>query len=329
MDSALLDVRDLRTQFATADGPVHAVNGVSFRVDHQELVGIVGETGCGKSVTARSIVGLVRPPGEVVGGEARFDGTDLLGLSQRRLRDYRGAQIGFVPQNPWGALNPILRIERQMANVVRAHRKASRDECRALALEGLQKVGIAGPERVLRGYAHELSGGMAQRVVIAMALLLSPALVIADEPTTGLDVTIQRQILDLIGRLLQSERRAMLLVTHDLGIVAQYCHRVIVMYAGKVVEAGDVREVLRNPAHPYTEALLRAIPRPGKRLVHLKGTLPSLIDYPRGCPFRSRCEHAHDHCLEEEPLLRSLENEDRGFACHLPEGVTRPATRTP
>jgi oligopeptide/dipeptide ABC transporter ATP-binding protein len=322
----LLEVKDLHTQFTTHRGVVHAVNGISFQMREGELVGLVGETGCGKSVTARSVLGLIRPPGRIVQGEIDFEGNDLRALSRREFRSLRGTGISFVPQNPWGALNPILRIERQFRNVIRAHTDASKQECWEMSLAMLQKVGIQGPERILKGYAHQLSGGMAQRVVMAIALVLNPRLVIADEPTTGLDVTIQRQILDMVMQLLEQDRRAMLLVTHDLGVVAQYCHRVLVMYAGKIVESGPVSEVFVQPAHPYTQALLAAIPRPGQQLVSLRGRVPSLIDYPAGCPFKDRCDHAFDRCEAEEPLLRELGRE-RLFACHLAKGVTDVAAR--
>jgi oligopeptide/dipeptide ABC transporter ATP-binding protein len=322
LQSSLLEVRDLRTEFHTHRGVVHAVNGVSFSIAEGELVGLVGETGCGKSVTARSVIGLVKPPGRVVGGSVTLRGRDLRRVSSRELRRIRGGQISFVPQNPWGSLNPVLRIERQYRNVIRAHLKGvSRREAWDRSLRMLEHVGIRDPGRVLRGYAHELSGGMAQRVVIGMSLVANPGLVIADEPTTGLDVTIQRQILDMIMSLLEEEHRAMLLVTHDLGIVAQYCHRVIVMYAGKVVESGPVSEVLTSPAHPYTEALIGAIPKPGRELTRLRGTVPSLIDYPRGCPFRERCDYVHELSGEVEPELRLI-SPGRMLACHLPKGVT-------
>jgi peptide/nickel transport system ATP-binding protein len=322
----LLQVDDLATHFFTPSGVVHAVNGVSFVVGEGELVGIVGETGCGKSVTVRSIIGLVKPPGRIVGGSAKFGGADLLELSRRRLRRFRGTQISFIPQNPWGALNPILPIGRQMENVIRAHRRASGAECRKRSLEMLERVGISDPERVTRGYAHELSGGMAQRVVIAIALLLDPRLVIADEPTTGLDATIQRQILDLAMDLMAADNRSMLLVTHDLGVVAQYCRRVIVMYAGKVVESGPVDQIFGNPAHPYTRALLDAIPQPGKELVSLAGRVPNLIDYPTGCPFKARCHYAFGAC-DRETDLRPLDGQEgRLIACHLQGGVKTPVT---
>ena len=305
----LLEVSDLGVQFRSRRATVHAVNGVSFSIGEGETVGLVGETGCGKSATVRAIIGLLKSPGRVTAGSVRLDGTDLVGLPARQLRRIRGASVGFVPQNPFGALNPVLRIERQFRNVIRAHRRGRirRGEIRRTALTMLDAVGIADPERVLAGYAHELSGGMAQRVVIALAMVLNPRLVVADEPTTGLDLTIQRQILDLIGELAETEGRSMLLVTHDVGVVAQYCSRVLVMYAGQVVEAGPVRRVLTEPAHPYTEALLAAVPRRGERLVGAQGTVPTLLRLPPGCFYYDRCPYRSDpRCAEEAPSLREV-----------------------
>lgn len=318
----VLAVDNLRTEFATPNGVAHVVNGVSFSVMPGEIVGIVGETGCGKSVTIRSILGLVRPPGRVVDGSAVFNGSELINMGPRALRSIRGKSIGFVAQNPFSALNPVMRIERQFASIVAAHegRSAARRTTRSRALAALNAVGIAGPERVLDGYAHQLSGGMAQRVVIALAMILDPELVVADEPTTGLDLTVQRQILDLIQNLVEESNRAMLLVTHDLGVVAQYCNRVVVMYAGKVVEAGSVLKVLRNPEHPYTAALLAAIPRRGHELIHLHGRLPDLIAYPTGCPFADRCSYVFDRCYEEAPTLTPT-SEGHVYSCHLPVGT--------
>ena len=312
----LLAVRDLRTRFHTRRGVVHAVEDVTFDVGHGSLLGIVGETGCGKSATIRSILGLVRPPGRVLSGSAVFEGEDLLGLAPKQLRKLRGARIGFVAQHPWGALNPILKIRKQFYNIITAHRTATTDECHDMALEALQDVEISGPKRVLDGYAHELSGGMAQRVVIAMAMILQPRLVIADEPTTALDVTVQRQILDLMQALISEGRRSMVLVTHDLGVVAQYCDSVVVMYAGKVVESGLVADVFTRPAHPYTNALLESVPRAGEPLIPLSGRVPDLTDYPTGCPYRDRCKYAHDRCLVEAPLPREV-GPGREVSCHL------------
>jgi oligopeptide/dipeptide ABC transporter ATP-binding protein len=317
----LLHVEGIETRFETKAGVVCAVNGVSLAVEEGELVGLVGETGCGKSVSVRSIIGLVRKPGKVTAGKAIFQGEDLLAMPAAKLQRIRGDGIGFVPQNPFAALNPVLRLERQFENVIRAHRDISRDEAHTMAEQILSRLAIPAPTRVLRGHAHELSGGMAQRVVIGLALVLNPALMIADEPTTGLDATVQRQLLDLVAHLLEHDRRAMLLVTHDLGIVAQYCHRVVVMYAGKVVETGPVRDVFRAPAHPYTRALLDAVPRAGAALTTLSGTIPSLIDYPQGCPFRDRCSFAFDRCAAETPEVRPL-GERREVSCHLPHGVS-------
>ena len=303
----LLDVQDLRAEFATKRGIVHAVNGVNFTVDRGELVGIVGESGCGKSATIRSIIGLLRPPGKVVGGTASFLGEDLVAMSKRRRRQTLGARIGFVPQNPFGSLNPVMKIERQFLRVIREHADLSKTAARDRAAEMLDRAGIADPERVLGGYAHQLSGGMAQRTVLAIAMSLEPDLVIADEPTTGLDVTVQRQILDLTVDLVTRDGRAMMLVTHDLGVVAHYCARVIVMYAGKVVEVGPTAKVFAQPAHPYTELLLNAVPRPGQPLTVARGQIPDLVEYPQGCPFYDRCDYRHDpRCETQAPPLREI-----------------------
>jgi len=281
----------------------------------------VGESGCGKSATVRTVLGLVRYPGRVVEGEVLLDGKDLLRASKRELRQVRGDKIGFVAQNPFAALNPILKIERQFHNVITAHRgRSSKSSTRRQAREMLVAVGIPGPDRILDGYAHELSGGMAQRVVIAMALVLDPQLVIADEPTTALDVTIQGQILDLLKRKSVDEGRSLVLVTHDLGVVAQYCDRVVVMYAGKVVETGPVKEVLGGPSHPYTLGLLRSVPRRGTKVQPLPGRVPSLINYPVGCPFASRCTFAIERCTEEAPELSPVStggNGPRAASCHV------------
>ncbi|MFD4636224.1 ABC transporter ATP-binding protein [Lentzea sp. NPDC058436] len=256
----MLRVTGLTSQFRGRAGVVKAIEDVTFEVPEGEAVGIVGETGSGKSVTIRSVLGLLPSYGKVVSGSAEFEGTDLIRLHRSRLREIRGARIGFVAQNPFGSLNPVLSIEKQFRNVMRAHRRISRTDLRDLAIERLESVQVRGPERVLRGFAHELSGGMAQRVVIALAMLHDPSLVIADEPTTALDVTVQRQILDLIDAQVKQGRRSLLLVTHDLGVVAQYCHRVVVMKSGRVVETGLVADVFSTPSHDYTRQLLAAVP---------------------------------------------------------------------
>lgn len=268
-----LVVRDLTTQFATASGRVTAVDGIGFRVAPGERVGIVGESGSGKSVAVRSILGLVNSPGRVVGGEIYFDGDDLR-TDRRALRRHRGVGLGFIPQNPWGAINPVLSIADQFRNVIRRRDpRATRAAIATGSVEMLARVGIGDPERVLAGYVHQVSGGMAQRIVIALTLSLRPSLVIADEPTTGLDVITSRTVLDLIATLLDEDGRAMLMVTHDLGVVAQYCDRVVVMRRGRVVETGTVMDVFTDPQHPYTAALLSSVPTPGRRLPDAIGSL--------------------------------------------------------
>lgn len=326
MTQILLSVRDLSVEFVGHKSTVHAVNGVNLRVNAGEIVGIVGESGCGKSTAVKGILGLLQAPGKVTGGSAELAGHgDLLSIKNRNLRKVRGASVGYVAQNPFGSLNPIYSIEEQFRNILKAHgqpsaKKVARERARAM----LTSVGIAGPDRVLDGYSHQLSGGMAQRVVIAMAMLLEPELIIADEPTTGLDVTVQRQILDLIRDRVVDSNRGILLVTHDLGVIAQYCHRVVVMYAGRVVEAGSVETVFLNPAHPYTSALLGAIPRPGHELTRLRGSVPDLRVIPTDCSFRPRCEHAFEAC-SVSPNLREIAP-DHLVACHLSKGVTHGAS---
>ena len=306
-ETPLLDVRDLHAEFRTSRGVVHAVNGVNFMVNRGELVGIVGESGCGKSATIRAMIGLLQPPGVVSGGQVLFKDKDLL-ASKRERRKLLASQIGFVPQNPFGALNPVMRIDRQFVRVIREHTDLNKKQAVELAASRLERAGIADPQRVLRGYAHQLSGGMAQRTVIAIAMSLDPDLVIGDEPTTGLDVTVQRQILDDTVEQLERDHRAMLLVTHDLGIVAHYCSRVIVMYAGKVIEQGPTDLVFTDPAHPYTELLLKAAPRRDQPLKLSHGQLPDLINYPENCPFYQRCEYRDDpRCETEMPEMREVE----------------------
>jgi len=321
MTQTLLSVKDLAVEFVGHKSTVHAVNGVNLRVNAGEIVGIVGESGCGKSTAVKGILGLLQAPGKVTGGSAELAGHgDLLSMKNKNLRKVRGASVGYVAQNPFGSLNPIYSIEEQFRNILKAHgqpsaKKVARERARAM----LASVGIAGPDRVLDGYSHQLSGGMAQRVVIAMAMLLEPELIIADEPTTGLDVTVQRQILDLIRDRVVDSTRGILLVTHDLGVIAQYCHRVVVMYAGKVVEAGSVETVFLNPAHPYTSALLGAIPRPGHELTRLRGSVPDLRVIPTDCSFKPRCKHAFEAC-SVSPDLREIAP-DHLVACHLSERV--------
>ena len=257
-----LNVRDLVTEFTTRSGVVRALHGISFDVGSNEIVGIVGESGSGKSTIVRSVTRLLVPPGHVASGSVVFEGKNLLELREREIREIRGRDIGFVAQNPFSALNPVVRIEKQFANIAKAHGLAVNAASRERALDLLDATGVNEPDRVLRGYAHELSGGMAQRVVIAMALYLNPRLVIADEPTTALDLTVQRQVLDTLRRLTVDSGRSMMIVTHDLGVVAEYCQRVLVMYRGDIVEQGPVSEVFTAPRHEYTESLLSSVVRP-------------------------------------------------------------------
>jgi len=304
VDEALLEVRDLVVTYPAAAGRVvHAVNGVSFTVEPGRICGIVGESGSGKSTLVRALIGILGRGGQVTGGTSTLAGHgDLLALDQRELRAIRGAEIGYIGQNPVGSLHPIMTVEDHFREMVRAHgRYSGAGALRRTALQALADVQIPESERVLHSHAHELSGGMAQRVVIALALLLHPRLLIADEPTTGLDLTIQRQILDLILDRARSEQLTMLLVTHDLGAIAQYCEQVVVMYAGKVMESGAVDRVFSKPAHPYTEALMGSVFEGGAEPRPLAGRLPSLVDYPTGCPFQPRCPRAFDKCAKPPP----------------------------
>jgi oligopeptide/dipeptide ABC transporter ATP-binding protein len=309
-DGVLLDIRDLRTYFDTLDGVVKAVDGVDFQLHRGEVVGLVGESGCGKSVTALSVMRLIAYPGKIMSGEIWFDGTNLLDLPRKELTDIRGRRISMIFQQPTACLNPVYNTEYQLVEVYRIHQRLKRDVGRQRALELLQKVGISDPEKRLKAFPHELSGGMAQRVMIAMALAFSPDLLIADEPTTALDVTIQAQILDLMRTLQANLGTAIILITHDLGIVAEMAERIAVMYAGQIVEEADVRTLFREPLHPYTVGLLGSVPVLGQgkdMLASIPGNVPNLIDLPPGCRFAPRCQARIDNnleiCLEEIPEL--------------------------
>ena len=308
-NGVLLDVRDLRTQFTTDDGLVRAVDGVSFDVRKGEVLGIVGESGCGKSVTNLSVLGLLpKPQGRIAGGSVRFDGRELVGLPERELQKVRGNRIAMIFQDPMTSLNPYLTVEEQLAEVGMLHLHLPREQAVARAVDLLGRVGISDPARRIRSYPHEFSGGMRQRVMIAMALLCDPALLIADEPTTALDVTIQAQILELLKDLRRERGMAIILITHDLGVVAGICDRVVVMYAGRIVEEGSTRDIFSRPTHPYTLALLRSVPRvDGEahgRLAHIEGRPPRLD---RGefheCTFAPRCAFVRDACRKGEPAL--------------------------
>ena len=303
----LLEVRDLRTHFHVMDGTVKAVDGVSFAVKRGETIGIVGESGCGKSVTALTIMRLLDiPPAEIATGEILFEGRDVLALSDREMRALRGNDIAMIFQEPMTSLNPVFTVGNQIAEAVRLHLKVSRREAMDRAIESLRLVGINSPERRVKQYPHEMSGGMRQRVMIAMALSCEPKLLIADEPTTALDVTIQAQILELIRRIQAETGTALMLITHDLGVVAEMVHDVVVMYGGRVVEQGTVDEVLLQPRHPYTEGLLASIPSKGMRGARLnviKGTVPNPFNMPKGCNFAPRCPYRFEPCPEHDPRI--------------------------
>jgi oligopeptide/dipeptide ABC transporter ATP-binding protein len=303
----LLDIKNLHTYFQTREGLVCAVEGVSFHLDRGELLGLVGESGCGKSITALSIMRLVAPPGKIVAGEVLFDGRDLLKFSNSEMRDVRGNDIAMIFQDPMTSLNPVFTVGDQIAEALRLHRKLSRKAARAAAVEAMREVAIPDPELRVNDYPHQLSGGMRQRVMIAMALACDPKVLIADEPTTALDVTIQAQILDLLNNLRKTRELAVLLITHDLGVVAEVADRVAVMYTGKIVEESPVDELFARPKHPYTEGLLRSVPRltakdvaKAERLQTIEGMVPRPTALPPGCHFEPRCPYRMPRCREAE-----------------------------
>jgi oligopeptide/dipeptide ABC transporter ATP-binding protein len=320
----LLDVHELSTHFFTQKGRLPAVDRVSFQIEPKETLALVGESGCGKSVTAASILRLIPdPPGRVVGGKILFEGRDLLELSIKDMRRVRGNRIGMIFQDPMTSLNPVFTIGDQITEVIREHRAISRAGAENRALDLLNLVRLPDPRRQIREYPHRLSGGMRQRVMIAMAIACDPALLIADEPTTALDVTTQAQILELLEDLKQRLGMAILLITHDLGIVAQAAQRVIVMYAGRIVEQASVEQLFKNPLHPYTRGLLNSLPRPEKEvdesgrpppLIEIAGMVPSLAALPAGCRFAPRCAYANDMCREFDVRLESFP-EHRSAAC--------------
>ena len=326
MTTPLLELENLRTYFYTDNGVARAVDGVSFGVGVGETVGVVGESGCGKSVTALSILRLVRPPGRIEAGSAmRFEGRDLLTLDERSMQQVRGNRIAMVFQEPMTALNPVFTIGDQIGEVARIHAGMSKREAWAKAIEMLKLVGIPAPEQRADEYPHQLSGGMRQRVVIAMALVMNPALVIADEPTTALDVTIQAQILELLADLTKRLGTSVLLITHDLGVVAENCSRVIVMYAGEVVEEASTIDLFARAHHPYTEGLLGAMPRVGggqERLATIPGTVPPPTSWPDGCRFRDRCPYSWERCEAEHPPLYQIGG-GHTSRCHLADEPER------
>ncbi len=307
----LLNVTNLRTQFPTRAGLVKAVDGVCFSIGEGELLGLVGESGCGKSITALSIMRLIASPGKIVGGSILFKGEDLVNASPERLREIRGNDIAMIFQDPMTSLNPVFTVGEQIAEALRLHRNLNRKQAREAAIDAMREVSIPSPERRVLDYPHQLSGGMRQRVMIAMALACDPELLIADEPTTALDVTIQAQILELLNELRVSRKLAILLITHDLGVVAEVADRVCVMYTGKIVEQSDVDELFADPKHPYTRGLLRSVPKlteaglaKAHRLQTIDGTVPSPTNLPFGCHFAPRCEFRMEICTEGEiPLI--------------------------
>jgi len=325
-NDVLLDLRSLQTYFFTSDGLAKAVDGVSYQLHRGETLGVVGKSGCGKSVSALSVLRLVPdPPGRIVGGEIMFEGTNLLKLSRAEMRRIRGNEIAMIFQEPMTSLNPVFTIGNQISEAIILHQRLSKRDALAKSIEMLKKVGIATPERRVHEYPHQLSGGMRQRAMIAMALSCNPKLLIADEPTTALDVTIQAQILDLMFSLKDEIGMAIMLITHNLGVVAETARRVVVMYSGKVVEEGPVLEIFKQPQHPYTQGLLRSLPRleekaAGKkvRLQEIVGMVPSPYNLPTGCKFHPRCPKAQAICREKEPPLEKLPG--RHFsACFFPD----------
>ena len=320
MNDSLLSVEDLHVQFSTYAGIVRAVNGISFEVREGEIFGLVGESGCGKSVTGYSVLRMVPHPGEITRGRITFQNEDLLTKSEAEMRRIRGGRIAMIFQDPSASLNPVFSIGNQVTRVIRLHLPVGKGEARELALHMFDSVGLPDPPRVFRSYPHELSGGMKQRVMIGMALSSGAELLIADEPSTALDVTIQAQILALLTQLRENQGVSILLITHDLGVVAETCDRVGVAYAGDIVEMGNAGDVLYDMKHPYTQGLLGALPRPtqrGKALLSIEGSVPDGISLLVGCPFHPRCPHAMDVCLVDKPPLVPVGFRGHVAACYL------------
>jgi oligopeptide/dipeptide ABC transporter ATP-binding protein len=329
VSTSLLQVSDLRTRFQTPEGTVHAVNGISFHINEGETVAVVGESGCGKSVSMMSLLRLIpTPPGEIYAGTAIYRNDDLLKKSEQEMEDIRGKEIAMIFQDPMTSLNPVLTVGRQLTESLRVHLGHTQEQAEKRAVELLEQVGIPDAARRVQDFPHQFSGGMRQRVMIAMALSCAPSLLIADEPTTALDVTIQAQIVELVARLRESLHMAIIWITHDLGVVAGMADRVIVMYAGYIVEEADVQDVYDNPSHPYTLALLGALPRVDRRrdqrLKSIPGAPPNLLVEPRGCPFAPRCEFVIEKCrAENPPLLHVGKNHSSACWVDVKTGVPR------
>ncbi|HDR8185886.1 TPA: ABC transporter ATP-binding protein [Bacillus thuringiensis] len=321
MSKAVVELKDLQTHFQTEEGTVKAVNHVSFAVREGETVCVVGESGCGKSVTALSIMGLIAESGSVVGGDILYEGKSLLGMKEKELRSLRGNDIAMIFQEPMTSLNPVFTVGEQIVETLREHELLSKNEAYKKAIELIRKVGIARADEIVHSYPHELSGGMLQRIMIAVALSCNPKLLIADEPTTALDVTIQAQILDLLRQIKEEFKTSILLITHDLGVVAEMADYVVVMYGGKVIEEAPVLEIFQNPKHPYTKGLLKSKPVMGKRidkLYSIPGQVPNLAGLDEFCYFSGRCEHCMEICKEEAPNL-NVHDENHKVACWLYE----------
>lgn len=322
--SELLKVKDLKTYFFTYEGTIKAVDKINLTIKKGETLGLVGESGCGKSVTALSILRLIpSPPGKIVGGEIIFEGKNLLDLSEKEMRKIRGRKISMIFQEPMTSLDPMFTIGDEITEVIKLHQGLTKEESRKKTLDLLIKVGMPDPKKRIDEYPHELSGGMRQRAMIAMALSCNPTLLIADEPTTALDVTIQAQILKLIDKLKKEFETSVMIITHDLGVIAETCDNVAVMYAGNVVEHTNVKTLFRNPLHPYTKALMRSIPRldvDTVRLEIIRGLVPNLLDLPSGCPFHPRCDFCFNKCPKEKPKLKTIEK-NHLVACHFVGGT--------
>jgi oligopeptide transport system ATP-binding protein len=316
----LLEVRDLHVEFRTREGVARAVNGVTYGVDAGETLAVLGESGSGKSVTAQAVMGILdMPPGRITAGEILFRGRDLLKLKEDERRKVRGAEMAMIFQDALSALNPVLTVGDQLGEMFVVHRGMSKKDARAKAVELMDRVRIPAARERVRQYPHQFSGGMRQRIMIAMAMALEPALIIADEPTTALDVTVQAQVMDLLAELRREYHMGLILITHDLGVVADVADRIAVMYAGRIVESAPVHDIYKAPAHPYTRGLLDSIPRldqKGQDLYAIKGLPPNLLDIPPGCPFHPRCPMARDVCRTDVPPLYEVDG-DRGSACHF------------
>ncbi len=324
MGEKIIEVRGLRTSFFTDEGEIPAVDDVDFHINEGEVLGVVGESGCGKSVTSLSIMGLVpTPPGKIVGGEIVFNGENLVHFSEKKMRQIRGNEIAMIFQEPMTSLNPLFTIGDQMIEGIRIHLKWDKKKSCIKAIESMKRVGLPRAEELMNDYPHQLSGGMRQRVMIAMAMACNPKLLIADEPTTALDVTIQSQILKLMKELNVEMNTAIMLITHDLGVVAQICERVVVMYAGKIVEEGEVSSIFKNPKHPYTKGLLKSVPdirNKNERLYSIPGNVPRPGSIKQGCRFAERCEFAFERCLSENPGLYDVDEKGHRVRCFLQIG---------